>query len=289
MRFARFSFRFDSSFSRRSNIRTVPSVCYSCPKIRRPGVGQCRRNVRSFDHFVLRRFRTHSDSSLHTAMIPQVVANYHATFDRFPLDQPLNYEENHQPKFDFPNYQMAPTTASQYALPTNHFQPSYYQYDLNNNNSYANGQIHSTYSFASAPTTPLPPTMAGGANTAVVPTQLPAQQHTLLAGRFSGGNPTSNVLMLPPNQHARANGGSLPDLRTGNPYQSTSTMSFTSMPSPSTAENARFRSTSPHPNGDVDLLSLVNEQTRRRATETNKSLSLLFRDLNNNFHRAAAQ
>ena len=159
-------------------------------------------------------------------MIPQVAANYHATFDRFPLDQPMNYEENHQPKFDFPNYQMAPTTT------TNHFQPSHYQYDLNHNSSYANGQLHSTYPFGSAPTTPLPPTMA---NVAVVPTQ-----HTLLAGRFSGGNPTSNVLMLPPNQHARANGGSLPDLRTGNPYQSSSTMSFTTLSSLPTAENGRL-------------------------------------------------
>lgn len=133
-------------------------------------------------------------------MIPQVVANYHArreqqenpnSFDRFHFEQPMNYDENPQVKFDFPSYQMAPAAPPSYSLSTtNQFQPSNYQFDLNNNNNnYANGQIHSTYPFTSAPTTPLPSTTTTGTNVAVVPTQ--THQHVLLAGRFSGGNPTS--------------------------------------------------------------------------------------------------
>jgi len=60
--------------------------------------------------------------------------------------------------------------------------------------------------------------------------------------------------MLPPNQHVRSNGGSLPDLRTGNPYQSSPPMSL------STENQLFFRSTSPNPQGDADLFSLGPQQ-----------------------------
>ena len=207
-------------------------------------------------------------------MMPTVVANYHARMEHetnslfnrneykysmnnqciSSLDQQLNYETNNNDKFEFPSYpsQQHPyplAQATHYSLSNNHhIHPSQYSYDLNNNNNYANGQINSPYPFTSAPATPLPqPTTS----------TVSSSSHTLLGGRFSGGNNnnnTSNVLMLPPSQHGRGNGGSLPDLRTDNGFHST----FSTVSSSPTSENqCFFRSLSPQQNSDGDLYALV--------------------------------
>ena len=187
--------------------------------------------------------------------------------------QPLHYEMSEM-KFESPHYtthHYAPQQqqqAAHYQVSDAHFDPPQHLYDLNNNNDYANDHIYSHPS-ASIVTTSMPQQTVASS---------PLQTyHTLLGPRYSGGNNTSNVLMLPPNQHPRG-GGSLPDLRTGDVYHHTA-VSYSTVPSPPMSGTQRlFRSTSPqqqqqqHNGGD--LFNLVKNHYLARKGSHLQSVCL---------------
>ncbi|CAF1055151.1 unnamed protein product [Adineta ricciae] len=143
--------------------------------------------------------RTHSDSSLHHAMMPAVVAHYHAQVDNHDNNQRIDFDINNV-KLEPPHYGNQATYQQFHhaQMPVNHY------YDLNNNN-YPHDQTNMFYSSGQQP---------------IAPSTITNQQHALLGPRFSGGNVNPNVLMLPPNQHPRS-GGSLPDLRNENVFSNT--------------------------------------------------------------------
>jgi hypothetical protein len=128
-----------------------------------------------------------------------------------------------------------------------HLQPSNCQYqthnhyDLNNNN-YANDPNNMFYSPISQQNM--------GSSTTNTP-------HALLGTRYSGENTNSNVLMLPPNQYPRGNGGSLPDLRLGSVYHNNNNnqqLPFSTVASPQTSTSQHcFRSSPPQHNSNGDL------------------------------------
>lgn len=201
--------------------------------------------------------RTHSDSSLHHAMMPTVVAHYHARMEN----------ENNVPMFDLNNVKYEPVPYSAHSQ-GHHLQvanspytqqsqvQTQHQFDLNHN--YHNGRTNPVYPLSQmatpfGPTTSLP-------NPPIVSNPATAIPHATLGPRYSGGSTGSNVLMLPPNHHPR--GGSLPDLRTENSFHHQQ-VSFSTVPSPPTpATQQFFRSSSPQQqqNGDSDLFLLGHQQ-----------------------------
>lgn len=156
------------------------------------------------------------------------------------LDQQLNYDINYM-KFD--------TNQCSLHLQQHHLQmlnsqiPSQNYFDLNNNNYASNGAHNfcpTTQTFSIPQQNVLPP--VNNAN------------HMLLSVRYSGGSNSSNVLMLPANQHCRS-GGSLPDLRVENPYNNPQ-VSFSTVPSTSTTQQF-LRSPSPQQNSNEDFFVMV--------------------------------
>ncbi|CAF2409838.1 unnamed protein product [Rotaria sp. Silwood2] len=180
--------------------------------------------------------RTHSDSSLHQTVMPQVITHYHAQLDNEDNNQQLNFDSN-DIKYETTSYNL-------------HNQPHYLQtlnsqfqsqnyYDLNNNN-YANNGTNIFY--------PSIQTLSVPQQTLIPPTS-----NTVLNSRYSGGNNNnSNILLLPPNQHSRG-GGSLPDLRVDSPYNNQQLSS-------SSTTQQFFRSSSPQQNSDGDLYVLGPQQ-----------------------------
>ena len=175
------------------------------------------------------------------------------------IDQIGNYPPN-EVKFDIGPYSTSqiqyPTDQLQvqYPMSTPQFQPSPHQYDLNNNNhNYIHEQVNPNYSMTSAPVMTMP-------QQTTVSSTTNHQNHAQLGLRYSGGNSSSNVLMLPPSQGPRG-GGSLPDLRTDNNFQQTLN-SFLTMPGTGSTNGAEqfFRTSSLQQNGHTDRLSLVNEK-----------------------------
>jgi hypothetical protein len=183
--------------------------------------------------------RTYSDSSLHQSMMPVVIAHYHAQHNNDDNNQQLNFDMN-DAKLEPPPYTVHHLQPSNCQYQTNH------HYDLNNNN-YANDPNNMFY----------PP--ISQQNMGSSPTN-----NALLGPRYSGGNVNSNVLMLPPNQNPRGNGGSLPDLRLGSVYNNNNNnqqISFsTAVPSQTSTSQHCFRSSPPQQNSNGDLFMLEPQQ-----------------------------
>ena len=226
------------------------------------GHERCRRS-----HTFVILSSTYSDSSLHYAMMPTVVAHYHArlenenngmllAFRPFPLQTFFCCPStDHMPNFDM-NDTMEPST---YSLHQHHLQvsnshfPQHHQLDLNHSlhHNYANGRTNVHYPSSQVPTQGTPATSLAAQTIG----SSSNHAHAALGPRYSGGSTGSNVLMLPPNHHPR--GGSLPDLRTGNAFHPQQS-SFSTTPSPPTSVAQHFfRSSSPQENGDGDLYVLV--------------------------------
>jgi hypothetical protein len=199
--------------------------------------------------------RTHSDSSLHHAMMPSVVAHYHARIDNDNNGQIPSYDMN-DIKYEPISYSPHPQFHHlQVSNPP--FQQQQHQFDLNHNlnHNYINGRTNMNYSLAQM-ATPIGPTTSLPSSTMI--SNPSNNTHTLLGPRYSGGSTGSNVLMLPPNHHPR--GGSLPDLRTENSYHHQQ-VSFSTTPSPPTSITQHFfRSSSPQQNGDGDLYVFGHQQ-----------------------------
>ena len=204
--------------------------------------------------------------------------SFFTTQRRYLGQQPSNYEM----KFDSPHYtthhyapqsqqQQQQQQPAQYQVSDAHFQTGQHFYDLNNNNNtYANEQMNCHSSASIATTSMLQQTVTSSSG------------HTLLGPRYSGGNNTSNVLMLPPNQNPRG-GGSLPDLRTGDVFYH-APASYSTVPSPSTSSTQRFfRSSSPQQqNNEGDLFILVEADCLTWVRVSHPRI--YFRALNNNYH-----
>jgi hypothetical protein len=112
--------------------------------------------------------------------------------------------------------------------------------------------------YASAPATPL--TQLNFAPSSTV------NHHPLLGPRYSGGNPTSNVLMVPSSHHPRG-GGSLPDLRTGEIFHHPPGYFSANPSTPTSAAVTQrfFRSSETshnnHHNGDLSILVITRRET----------------------------
>ncbi|CAF1025535.1 unnamed protein product [Rotaria sordida] len=187
--------------------------------------------------------RAHSDPSLHQTVMPTVITHYHAQLD--------NEDNNQQLNFDINDIKYEPTSYNNvHNQPSHHLQISNSQfqsqnyYDLNNNN-YTNNETNIFY--PSIQTLSVP-------QQTIIPS---TTNNTILNTRYNNVNNNSNILMLPPNQHAR-NGGSLPDLRCGNVYNNNNNnnqqLSSTSM------TQQFLRSPSPQQNSDGDLFVLGPQQ-----------------------------
>ncbi|CAF3348246.1 unnamed protein product [Rotaria socialis] len=195
--------------------------------------------------------RVHSDPSLHQTVMPIAIAQYHAQIDNEDNNQQLNYDNN-DIKFDTNIYGGELPSSHLLQVSNSQFQTQHY-YDLNNNN-YANNNVNVFYQ--SPQTLSIPQqTIASSTNNT---------QHAGLSLRYSSGNTSSNDLLLPPNQQARGNGGSLPDLRIGSTYN-TQQISFPTVPSSSTpTAQPYFRSSSPQQNNDADLFALCPQQQQQQ-------------------------
>ena len=241
--------------------------------------GDASRTIFSSRNSSCVRRRTHSDSSLHYAMMPTVAAHYHARVNHddygwscnsfsihllsssIYLDQQLSYDVN-DIEFD-----LSPFTGHQQQQQHQHqFQPqeqpleqqpfqAQYPYDFNNNHHYPQEQINMMH-----PLSQIPMPQQQQQPTTTAPSSSHNHSHTPLGPRYSGGNSSSNVLMLPPNQNPRG-GGSLPDLRMGdmNHHHHHHQVSYSTTPSPpSSATQRLFRSPSSEQNNEADLFIWVN-------------------------------
>jgi hypothetical protein len=202
--------------------------------------------------------RTHSDSSLHHAMMPSVVAHYHARMENDNNSQISNYDMNdikYEPSSYSPHHHShhLQVSNSPFQQQQQQQQQQQHQFDFNHNlnHNYINGRTNMVYPLSQF-ATPIGPTTSLPTSTVV---STPSNNtHTLLGPRYSGGSTGSNVLMLPPTHQPR--GGSLPDLRTENAYHHQQ-LSFSTTPSPPTSITQHFfRSSSPQQNGDGDLYIL---------------------------------
>ena len=200
-------------------------------------------------------------------MMPTVAAHYHARVNHddygwscnslsihllscsIYLDQQISYDNN---DFDF---DLSQFSGQQQQGPQ--FQPheqpleqqpfqAHYPYDFNNNHHYPHEQMHPMYPLSQIP-------MQQQQTTAAAASSSHNHSHTPLGPRYSGGNSSSNVLMLPPNQNPRG-GGSLPDLRMGDMnYHHYHQVSYSTTPSPpSSATQRLFRSPSSEYNNGTD-------------------------------------
>jgi hypothetical protein len=262
--------------------------------------------------------RTHSDSSLHYAMMPTVAAHYHARANHddygwscnyfsihllsssIYLDQQLSYDVN---DIEFDLSQFNGHQQQQQQQQQQQFQPqeqpleqqppfqAQYPYDFNNNHHYSHEQINLMHPLSQIPMPQQPTTTT--TTTTASSSSSHNHSHTPLGPRYSGGNSSSNVLMLPPNQHPRG-GGSLPDLRMGDMNQHHHyQVSFSTTPSPpSSATQRLFRSPSSEQNNEADSFIWVDISPSLNEILIQLSLSLsldAFRVRSNVYHRALAR
>lgn len=159
----------------------------------------------------------------------------------------MNYDNN-DIKYDSIPFNGAMSNSNNLQVLNSQYQPPPY-FDLNNNNFPNNG----TNTFYQSPQTLSIPQQNVAASTNNAP-------HSLLGPRYSGGNITPNVLMLPPTQNSRANGGSLPDLRFGSAFMNGNNQqaAFSIVPSSASTTQQFFRSSSPQQSGSGELFAMVS-------------------------------
>lgn len=207
------------------------------------------------------------------------------------LDQLGNYTVN-EVKFDLEPYPSTPqysTVPMQVSYsPTNFaFHPNNTQFDVNNNNhNYVSDQLNTNHTLTSAPIGTIQQQNLGSSPNQSV--------HMPLTARYSIGNGSPNVLMLPPN-HSSRGGGSLPDLRSGN-YNQYQAQSFSTISTPGAGPfnttQGFFNAPLPQQTAEVELLNLVHwvpihlVLTYKQQKFTFEFIHLFFRHHNDSFHRA---